>query len=69
VSEDNSKQRCLVAWCECCDRVVFATIDTPGRRKENAREVAKCISAGGLRIGTLTVAEVRKTPFGCVEKR
>jgi hypothetical protein len=49
VSEDNSKQRCLVAWCECC--------------------VAKCISAGGLRIGTLTVAEVRKTPFGCVEKR
>ena len=48
---------CFVGIAEC-GHIQAASVDTPERRKENAREVAKWIRSG-LRIEKMTSAEVR----------
>jgi hypothetical protein len=54
---DNENEMAYVALCKC-GGLVMATMDRPDRRKDAAREVAKCIRLG-YAIKRMTADEVR----------
>jgi hypothetical protein len=53
---------CFIARCLKCNGLVFASVDTPDHRAENAKEVAKLIRKG-YRVDNMPVSEVRKSKF------
>jgi hypothetical protein len=63
MSDDNVN--CFVARCKCGKGLVFAAVDQPDRRKDNAKEVAGLIRAG-YRVDNMPLLEVRKSTF-CFE--
>lgn len=55
---DRSLTPSFVAYCQTCSGMIAAAVGDPLRKKENAKHVAGWIRSG-LRVGTVTVAEVR----------
>jgi hypothetical protein len=51
-----------------CGCIVFAGVDTPEMRKENAKEVASCIR-DGYTIERVTCQFVRETDWFCPKHR
>lgn len=69
--EERSNYPAHVAYCRKCDGLVFASVDDPERRKENAGNVARAVQAG-FRIGMLKCIEVRQAkwcPSECERRR
>lgn len=58
----NEDVNCFIARCHKCSGLVFASVDTPDHRGDNAKEVAKLIRKG-YRIDNMPVSEVRKSKF------
>ena len=63
-----AESNCIVEIAPCCNRVVFACVDSEDRRKENAHEVAKLIRAG-YRIETWPTPKVRAADWMCECKK
>lgn len=51
------KKPCFIGRCKC-GGIVFASVDEPERRKDNAKEVASLVR-GGFSIATETVGAAR----------
>ena len=54
---DIDATNCFISRCDC-GGLTFAAVDTPERRKDNAKEVAALIR-DGRRVENLSVTEVR----------
>ena len=56
---------CYVAQCKCgCGALIFASVDAPGREKDNAKKVASLIR-DGFKVERMTVESVRSSKFMC----
>ena len=66
--EGQGQSWCVVAWCRCCEHIVFAALDKPERNSENAREIAKLLKAG-FKIGSLPTEQVRNSVWCCDKPR
>lgn len=63
---------CIVGIAPCCERVVFASVAEPDRRKRNAKRNAKRVAElirDGYLIETWTCQQVRESKFGCECKK
>ncbi len=48
--------------------ILFAAVDTPDMKRDNAKEIAACIRKG-LTVERVSLDVVRSTPFGCQRER
>ena len=63
--DDKINTPSYIARCKCgCGGTIMATVDVPERKRETAKEIAKCIR-DGYAIERVTVGYVRSNPFGC----
>ena len=63
---DSANTPCFIGRCKC-GGIMFASVDEPQRRKDNANEVAKLVR-GGFSISTETVG-VARTGSWCMNSK
>lgn len=66
MTDDSANKPCFIGRCKC-GGIMFASVDEPQRRKENAKEVAKLVR-GGFSISTETVG-VARTGAWCTNSK
>ena len=62
--DPEAERLCTVARTPYCKRLVFAVVMGEHFGAEDRREIRK-LAGRGFTIEHITVAEVRKAPFGC----
>ena len=64
ITDNDTDGAAIVGICRGCERVVFASEDSPERSNRNAREVAKLIRQG-YRVENWPDQKVRESKWGC----
>lgn len=65
MNDDGGKEDAIIARCDVCKRVVFATVNIPRvMDTEMFKDIGKLIK-DGCSVEHMTIANVRKSAFGC----
>jgi hypothetical protein len=55
---------CYISRCPRCDRLTFATVDSPENHRYVAKDVADVLRSGRT-VDRMAFDEVRQQPWGC----